>query len=291
MPTIPVRDVELYFERTGSGPVLLFVHGMCGDASVWADQVTRLSGRFTCVTYDRRGHTRSPRGTEPESVETHAADAAALIERLALDRPVLIGSSGGARIAVEVARSRPALIRAAVFSEPPIFGLDPAAGADFLADVRATVGPAVEAGDPRAAVEAFFPMVCPGLWSALDEAGRERLRANGRMMIEELTGPPYRLTADDAAGIGVPALVLSGSESHPSLRAFAAVLARRLPMAGSLELRGSGHVTYAERPAEFAEAVADFAREVYVGDPRAQAGRPLSSRSSLIRAFVEVSES
>jgi pimeloyl-ACP methyl ester carboxylesterase len=286
MPTITVRDAALYVERAGSGPELLFVHGMCGDASVWADQVTRLSDRFTCVTYDRRGHTRSARGSEPESVETHAADAAALIEALALDRPVLVGSSGGARIAVEVARTRPELVSAAVLSEPPIFGLDSAAGAAFLADIHAAVGPAVRAGDPRAAVDAFFPLVCPGLWGTLDEDGRNRLRANGRMMIEELTGTPYRLTADDLSAIDVPALVLSGTESHPSLRTFAAVLARRLPTARLVELAGSGHVTYAERPAGFAEAVASFAAGAF-----AQTGRPRPSRSSLTSALVELSES
>jgi pimeloyl-ACP methyl ester carboxylesterase len=286
MPTIPVRDTELYVERAGSGPELLFVHGMCGDASVWAGQVARLSDRFTCVTFDRRGHSRSARGSEPESVETHAADAAALIEVLGLERPVLVGSSGGARIAVELARRRPELIRAAVFSEPPIFGLDPSAAAAFVADIRAAVGPALEARDPRAAVDAFFPLVCPGLWGVLDEDGRNRLRANGRMMIEELAGAPYRLGPGDLPAIDVPALVLSGSESHPSLRAFAEVLARGLPVARSRELRGSGHVTYAERPAEFARAVADFAAEAF-----GQAGRPRSSRSSRTSALVELSES
>jgi pimeloyl-ACP methyl ester carboxylesterase len=286
MPSIPVCDISLHHERTGSGPVLLFVHGMCGDASVWADQVARLSDRFTCVTYDRRGHTRSDRGSEPESVETHAADAAALIETLELDRPVLVGSSGGARIGVELARTRPELLRAAVLSEPPIFGLDPAAGAAFLADIQAAVGPAVRDDDPRAAVDAFFPLVCPGLWRVLDEAGRDRLRANGRMMLEEFTGAPYRLTADEAARIRVPALVISGSESHPSLRAFATVLAQRLPASRWVELRGSGHVTYAERPAEFARAVADFA-----AGGLAQAGRPLPSRSNRTSVLVEESES
>src|SRR6266849_1897940 len=93
MPIIPVRDTTIYYERAGTGPALLFVHGMCGDAAVWAGQVERLSGRFSCVTYDRRGHTRSGRGAEPESVGTHAADAAALIEALGLTRPVTVGSS------------------------------------------------------------------------------------------------------------------------------------------------------------------------------------------------------
>ncbi|MGE5460205.1 MAG: alpha/beta fold hydrolase, partial [Solirubrobacterales bacterium] len=59
---VPVGGTELFVRETGSGTPVLFVHGMCGDADVWSDQVSRLSDRFRCVAYDRRGHTRSPFG-------------------------------------------------------------------------------------------------------------------------------------------------------------------------------------------------------------------------------------
>lgn len=262
MPTIEVRDTTFHYERHGAGPALLFIHGMCGDARVWAGQSARLADRFSCVSYDRRGHTRSGLGSEPESVQTHAADAAALIEALRLDRPVVVGSSGGARIAVELARTRPELVRGAVLSEPPIFSLAPGAGETFFAEIGAAVRPAAERGGPRAAVDAFFPLTCPGLWSQLDEDGRDRYRANGAMMLAEFAGPPYLLGTDDVAAITTACLVIAGTESHPALRAIAATLVRHLPDARSVQLAGSGHVTYAEQPAAFARAVAAFATEV-----------------------------
>jgi 3-oxoadipate enol-lactonase len=274
MPTIPVRDTSLYYEQTGTGPQLLFIHGMCGDADVWSGQVARLADRFTCITYDRRGHTRSTLGTEPESVETHAADAAALIEALHLTRPLVVGSSGGARIATELARTRPELLAGAVLSEPPIFSLEPEAGRQFMADVAVTVAPAAQTGGPRAAVDAFFPLVCPGLWSRLDERGRDRLRANGQMLLAEFAGRPYVLTADEVAAIDVPALVIAGTTSHPALRVIAATLARTLPDARLLRLDGSGHVTYIERPDDFARAVRDHADEVLAARHRSAAPAP-----------------
>ena len=79
MPTIGINDTTLHYERTGQGPAMLFVHGMCGDADVWADQARRFSNDHTCVRYDRRGHTRSGRGDAPISDTLHADDAAALI--------------------------------------------------------------------------------------------------------------------------------------------------------------------------------------------------------------------
>ena len=270
MPTTSVRDTTLYCARTGTGPQLVFIHGMCGDADVWRGQVDRLADRFTCITYDRRGHTRSAPGTEPESVETHAGDAAALIEAMHLSRPVVVGSSGGARIAVELARTRPELIAGVILSEPPIFTLEPEAGQAFMSEIGSVVAPAAKSGGPRAAVDAFFPLVCPGLWSQLAEAGRERLRANGHMMLAEFAGRPYVLDRTQAAGIDVPTLVIAGTTSHPALRAIAGTLARTLPDARLVELDGSGHVTYFERPDEFAEAVCDFARHLgMVTDPPA----------------------
>jgi 3-oxoadipate enol-lactonase len=260
-----VRDTSLYYEESGSGPVLLFIHGMCGDADVWRGQVQRLASRFRCITYDRRGHSRSPMGSEPESVPTHAEDAAALIDALGV-QPVVVGSSGGARIAVELVRRHPERLRGAVFSEPPIVGLAPDGGQAFMREVGAAVRPAAERGDVRAAVDAFFSLVCPGLWSQLDEARKDRYRANGPMMLAELSGQPYVLAPTDLAGVRLPTLVIAGSESHPTLQAIAAVLARSLPDARFVELSGSGHVTYAERPEEFAQAVAAFAQEV-VAEP------------------------
>lgn len=125
MPTIDINDTTLYYQRTGQGPAMLFVHGMCGDAEVWADQARRFSDRFTCVRYDRRGHSRSARGTSTISDALHADDAAALIEALELGPCLLVGSSGGAAIGVEVALRHGHLLRGAVFSEPPLFSLDP----------------------------------------------------------------------------------------------------------------------------------------------------------------------
>jgi pimeloyl-ACP methyl ester carboxylesterase len=259
MGTIAVRDTTIHWEQAGAGRPLLFVHGMCGDAEVWRGQVERLSGRFRCVVYDRRGHSRSARGVEPESVETHAADAAALIEALGLVDPVVVGSSGGARIAVELARTRPDLLAGAVLSEPPIVTLDAPAGRALRDTILAAVRPVLESGDQRAAVDAFFAAVCPGLWSTVDDRGKDRYRANAPMLMAELTGPTYQFTVADAATIALPCLVLTGEVSHPALRAIATTLADALPQARLRTLAGAGHVTYAERPDDFAAAVAAFA--------------------------------
>src|SRR5215207_8105099 len=223
MPTIEIRDTTLYYESTGDGTPLLFIHGMCGDADVWRGQVRRLADRFRCITYDRRGHTRSAVGDQAESVPTHAEDAAALITALGV-WPIVVSSSGGTRIAVELSRRQPDLLAGAVLSEPPIFSLDQSAGAALVTELGAVVGPIVASDGPRAAVDAFFALICPGLWSALDDAARDRYRANAHMMLAELGGPRYHLSVDDLTAVTVPTLVIAGTTSLPALRSIARVL-------------------------------------------------------------------
>ncbi len=262
MPTATVNGTRLHYRRSGQGPTLLFIHGMCGDADVWADQVARLSDRFDCVSYDRRGHSRSAPGEQEITDALHADDAAALIEELQLEPVLLVASSGGARIAVDVARRYPVLLRGAVLSEPPLFSIDPAAGRALLADVRPGVERALRDGGPSAAVDAFFTAVCPGLWHRIDERGKDRYRANADMLFADLQGPPLEITTTDLETIAVPSVVIAGTVSHPSLRATARTLAEHLPDVRFVELDDCGHVTYAEQPAAFAQAVSTFADEL-----------------------------
>lgn len=263
MATVPVNGTELYFEDTGQGPALVFIHGMCGNANVWDDQVSRLKGRFRCITYDRRGHTRSPLGPLAQrSVELHADDAAQLIQALDLEPCTLVASSGGARIGVDVVRRYPNRLRGAVLSEPPIFALDPHGAAAVMPELQSAIERAMAAGDPREAVDAFFAFMCPGLWNRIDEPKRDSYRANHRELFGDLQMPPYQLAAADLAEVLLPCLILRGSTSLPVLRNIAGTLAAGLPNATMVELTDCGHVTYAEQPERFAAAVEEFARRV-----------------------------
>lgn len=262
MAMISVNGTQLYYEERGSGQPMLFIHGMCGDASVWADQMERLSPGFRCVAYDRRGHSRSPLGQITQrSVELHADDAAQLIIERGIAPCILVGSSGGARIAVDVVRRYPRLIAGAVFSEPPIMALAPEGGQAFVQVVKPAIDAAVARGGPRAAVDAFFEIACPGLWRDLPEARRDHpYRDNVAELFGDLAMPSYQITRADLAQFARPCLVIRGGLSDPGLRAIAGVVAESIPGARLIELPDSGHVTYVERPAEFAAAVRAFAQ-------------------------------
>ncbi|WP_218019260.1 alpha/beta fold hydrolase [Nocardia niwae] len=124
--TLAVPGATLYYEIRGAGPLLLLIPGGNGDAGTFDALAERLADRYTVVSYDRRGFTRSPLDGPPDDrVVTDGLDAAALLTHLT-DQPAhVLGSSSGAIVALELLRVRPELVRTLVAHEPPLTTLLP----------------------------------------------------------------------------------------------------------------------------------------------------------------------
>src|SRR5689334_11061723 len=104
----PVDGFSLEYDRAGSGPAVVALHGWPGDRGDWADVAALLDGEADVVVPDLRGFGGSDRHDRPPA-EAYSADAQAesvrgLIEELGLERPVLAGYDVGSRVAQAVAR-------------------------------------------------------------------------------------------------------------------------------------------------------------------------------------------
>jgi pimeloyl-ACP methyl ester carboxylesterase len=125
--TLEVPGAALYYEIRGSGPVLLCISGGPTDAGIFTDLAGRLADRYTVVTYDQRGHSRSALDGAPEDIPValHADDAAALLAAVGDEPADVYGNSGGGTIGLELATRRPELVRTLVAHEPPVMELLP----------------------------------------------------------------------------------------------------------------------------------------------------------------------
>jgi pimeloyl-ACP methyl ester carboxylesterase len=124
---VPVPGARLYTERAGAGPSLLLISGGGGDAGMYEQVVPLLSERYTVLTYDRRGNSRS-RFTDPDAaidVATQADDAVAVLDHHGVDRAYVFGSSGGAIIALEFLARHPDRLLGLVAHEPPLVSVLP----------------------------------------------------------------------------------------------------------------------------------------------------------------------
>lgn len=125
--TLKVPGATLYFEVRGSGPVLLCISGGPTDAGMFTDLAGRLADRYTVVSYDQRGHSRSALDGEPEDIPValHADDAAAILRSVGDEPAYVYGNSGGGTIGLELVARHPDRVRTLVAHEAPIFELLP----------------------------------------------------------------------------------------------------------------------------------------------------------------------
>jgi pimeloyl-ACP methyl ester carboxylesterase len=125
--TLKVPGATLYYEVRGSGPVLLCITGGPTDAGMFTDLAGRLAERYTVVTYDQRGHSRSTLDSEPEDIPValHADDAAAVLGAVGTEPAYVYGNSGGGTIGLELVVRRSGLVRTLVAHETFLMELLP----------------------------------------------------------------------------------------------------------------------------------------------------------------------
>jgi pimeloyl-ACP methyl ester carboxylesterase len=125
--TVEVPGASLYVEVRGSGPVLLLITGGPTDAGMFTDLAERLADRYTVVSYDQRGHSRSTLDEEPGEmpVAVHADDAAAILEAVGGEPAYVYGNSGGGTIGLELVARYPDLVRTLVAHETFLMELLP----------------------------------------------------------------------------------------------------------------------------------------------------------------------
>jgi proline iminopeptidase len=130
---VAVEGGALRGDRSGRGEPALLLHGGAAVPDYMAECADLLDGLFATMRYTQRG-TPPSGGGPPYTVETHVADAVAVLDSLGLDRVWAIGHSWGGHLALHVALSRPERI-AGVLGISPL-GADPAVFTELDANLR-----------------------------------------------------------------------------------------------------------------------------------------------------------
>jgi pimeloyl-ACP methyl ester carboxylesterase len=153
--------VEIAYSARGSGDIaLVFIHGGLADRSFWEPQLSSLSKGFRIVAVDLAGHGQSGLGRKSWTIPSFGQDVQAVVEALALRRPVLVGNSLGGPVALEAAR----LLRGQVLG---------VVGVDTFQDVTVKLDPA----QSHARAEGFrkdFPGTCRAMVGSLFHPGTHR---------------------------------------------------------------------------------------------------------------------
>lgn len=263
--TLP-SGVRLHYQRIGTGPDLVMIHGLTGNLAVWHLQiVSELSDHFRVLTYDLRGHGMSdapPTGYSPDEMAT---DLLELMDGLEIERPVIAGHSYGADVALYLAAREPARVREVFAIEAALPALEGArrgedwVGWSYWARALENVGhvvPPEMRNNLRYMIRATIDL--PKQWGPL--RGLPRNPKPMLRLLDETSMPEdYRkvgtLTLERVGQIDVPVILIYQEasafiDSHDYLK-------EHLPNVQSILLPSTqwGHFGPLEQPREVADAI------------------------------------
>jgi pimeloyl-ACP methyl ester carboxylesterase len=253
------RDgVALAYTDTGVGtPPFILVHGLCDDLDVMAPLAHRLAGDHRVVRVDLRGHGTSdaPEGGHTYTVETLAADVAAVCDHLGVDQAVVVGHSLGGAVAVQLAAILPDLVAGVVLLEGALL---------FRREVLDGVGPLFAAIRTPAWRDALHAFVDGGFIATDDPvvraAAHARVDGLARHAMASIFDAASRWDAEPAIrAVGVPMLYVEAGSGLTDLDRFTE-LCPQLQVGRTV---GVGHIQMLATPAQ-ADAMIDRFVEVSV---------------------------
>ncbi len=274
MPHIKTSDdVSLYYEETGSGTPLIFLHEFGGHYLSWEPQVRYFSRRYRCITYAARGW---PPSDVPDDVAMYsqaraADDCADLMKALGIDKAHLCGLSMGATAGLEFAIRHPGKATALVIAAGGGGGsTDPEAKKRFKEECEAFAQRIEKEGMPAMAelyctssARNTYRYKDPRGWAEFKQQFADGSAVGHAMTMRGVQGsrvPFFERTAE-LAKIAEPMLVVIGDEDD-STHSLAVHLKQHVARSGVLELPKCGHTINLEEPAAFNAALQDFLHAV-----------------------------
>jgi pimeloyl-ACP methyl ester carboxylesterase len=287
MPYVTTRDgVKLYYEETGTGLPMVFVHEFAGDHRSYEPQLRHFGRRYRCIAYNARGYPPSDVPADPQSYSQDRArdDILAILDGLELAQAHIVGISMGAFATLHFGLKYADRARSLVVAGCG-YGASPDRRAQFREEAEAAArrfetldlaesAKAYALGPTRvqfqnkdlrgwAEFRAMLGEHSP-LGSALTLRGVQKMRSS----LYDLTVAMRQMT--------VPTLIMTGDEDDPCLEA-SVMMKRTIPSAALAVLPRTGHGLNLEEPAAFNAHLDDFFHQVEAGrwtlrDPRSLSG-------------------
>ena len=249
-------------EVAGSGPFVLFLHGIGGNRHQWRAQLEALSDRFKVAAWDARGYGDSEDVDGPRRFSDFTGDVVRVLDHLSVDAAHLVGLSMGGRIARDVALRFPASVASLVLANTSP-GFDALTEEERRAFIDARAAPLRAGKRP----EELAPLLVDRLLHP-NASGRARDAASAMMSalrVESYLKTIEASIAEDRGAaleeIAVPTLVVTSDADPLYPRPLAEAMARRVPRATLAVITEAGHLSNLEQPEAFNAVVRAFLEE------------------------------
>ena len=255
---ISVNGGEIFYEKKGSGPPLVFIHGFCLDHRMWEDQLGFFSKNYTCISVDLRGFGKS---SKPGAQYSHHEDLRILLDQLNIqERIVLIGLSMGGRFAINFSLVYPEKIEALILADAVLDGYSfHEFRLDYIYEAGRTKG--VEIANQLWLDHPIFDPArkIPSVSARLKEMV---MSYSGWHWINKNPLVPLAIPSiQQLDRLDLPTLILVGEHDIFDFKQIADILHRDIRQSAKEEIKGAGHMSNMEKPVEFNRLVQKFLTE------------------------------
>lgn len=256
---IETGSLSLCVAQEGSGPALLFLHGLGWDHQLWGEAFQRYSHRFHVIAGDTRGHGQSDKSPEPYTIRDCAEDWWGVCDRLHLDSITLVGFSQGGMIAMQMAVLQPERIAGLVLActtccNPP----EVDANMQQRLALMEQMGPLAAA---KLASESIFSPVFIQQNPAYVEAFiAQRAKADQTALKYAMLAASGFDVCAQLQSLEQPALVIAGEGDRLTPPAIAYQIHNHLPNSEFITIPNTGHMIPVEQPKAFYHALDSFLR-------------------------------
>lgn len=257
-----VNGLSIAYQRAGSGPALVLLHGFSLDSRSWRPQIEELSDRFTVLAWDAPGAGRSQDPPSTFGIGDWVDVLAGVLEVADVQRAHVVGLSWGGLLAQEFYARHPTHVLSLVL-------------ANTYAGWKGSLPPTVPERRLEAAVrdsqlppEQFVEQYLPSMFS---DAPPPAIRSELESIMKGFHPVGFRLMAAALARadtrellstIRVPTLLLWGDADKRSPLSVSQAMRDLIPGAHFEVIRGAGHLSNLERPVEFNTILRDFCLSV-----------------------------
>ena len=293
MPQLTTDDgVRLYYEETGTGTPIVFVHEFADDYRGYEGQMRYFGRRYRSIAYNARGY---PPSEVPEDPARYSQDRArddirSVLDALAIEKAHIVGISMGGFATLHFGLAYPERALSLVVAGCG-YGAEPGKRQQFHDETAKTIS-LIENRGMDVASKTYsqgpsrvqFQNKDPRGWSEFAENLAEHsTRGSGLTMrgVQARRPSLWDLT-EQMRHLEVPTLVMTGDEDDPCLEP-GLLMKRMIPTAALIVFPNTGHAVNLEEPDLFNRSLDEFFHQVESGrwprrDPRAVTGSILGIR-------------
>lgn len=258
--TVATPHFSYLREPTGATePPVVLIHGVGESGSSWTKVSQAMGDDRTIISYDLRGHGRSPNPPGPWTIDDFAEDHARLLSLLKVEQADVVGFSLGGLIAQRVAAQRPESVRRLV-----LIGSVAGRTAEERDAVRARLRMVEQEGPAGAALRSVERWYSKAFLAQHPEARDKTIQRMSRLDRDGYTNA-YRVLAgtdllEDLPKIGAPTLAMTGEHDVGSPPRMARTIAEKVQHGSALVIEGARHSVLSEAPERIAKEIIQHVR-------------------------------